>query len=380
MSVRRDSTGGPVQPGRAPQSAGAVKLLDFKSIGWVFLLSVLLMITFAWQLVWPVITRSRQLNAVATGAPATNGFDLATCLVPRDQIIRCVPRDHIPALSNPPTLAGDQLDAFNAVQRQKYERKFVVSGDRVIGVTIGGESRAYPLIVLNWHEMVNDTLGGTSICVTYNPLGDSAVVFSRASAGGALQFGVSGLLYNSNLLLYDVVPSGQTASLYSQLQFRAISGPAAARSAQLTVLPAELTQWADWYARHPQSSVVLGDEKLLDRYNANPYSNYFEAGRPRFPATPPPPPTGPAGFARVLALQTQDGWRVYTYDEIVSHLDAAGVWRDVNLSFHYVPVSPALDPACIWVESAPAGGQYPLVYSLWFTWYAAHPDTMPVSP
>jgi hypothetical protein len=377
MSIRTEGKRHQPGQGQTPASAAPRKLLDFGSIGWIVVLSVVLMFAFAWQLVWPVVRHSRQVASAGAAAPASNGFDLSTCLVRRDQIIRSVPRDHIAALTAPRIIAGSAVEDYNKLQREKYHRKFLVSGDRVIGVVLGGEARAYPLNVMNWHEVVNDTLGGVPICVTYNPLGDSAVVFSRSVDGAGLEFGVSGLLLNSNLLLYDHNGAGRESSLWSQLGCRAVSGPAAQSATRLQVLPAQLTQWSDWQARHPDTSVLLGDEKLLDRYNASPYSNYFELGRMRFPVDPAPPADGPPAFTRVLALQVAGAWQVYSCDAIIAHCAATGVWRDKGLSFHYVPQSAALDPACIWVESSPERTADPAIYSLWFTWHAANPAALP---
>ena len=112
--------------------------------------------------------------------------------------------------------------------------RFLVPGDLVIGLSLHGEARAYPLEILALHEVCNDTLGGEPILVTYQPLCDSAVVFERRVDGHTREFGVSGLLYNSNLLMYDRHPEQpQDESLWSQLQFRALAGPAAAQHATL---------------------------------------------------------------------------------------------------------------------------------------------------
>ncbi|GAF92675.1 unnamed protein product, partial [marine sediment metagenome] len=120
-----------------------------------------------------------------------NGFDLSNSVLPRKLIRRGGPsRDGIPALVDPPVVNASQVG---------YLRPF----DRVAGVVVEGVARAYPLRILNYHEVVNDRVGRTSLAVTYCPLCDSVVVFDRRTDRGELQFGVSGLLYNSNVLLYD---------------------------------------------------------------------------------------------------------------------------------------------------------------------------------
>lgn len=118
-------------------------------------------------------------------------FDLEKANVPVDEIHSGgPPKDGIPALTNPEFIAGNQAS-------------YLGPSDRVIGVVAGSEARAYPLRILNYHEIVNDRIGQLSIAVTYCPLCDSAAVFDRRTPLGEREFGVSGLLYNSNVLLYD---------------------------------------------------------------------------------------------------------------------------------------------------------------------------------
>ena len=103
--------------------------------------------------------------------------------------------------------------------------------------------RAYPLRVLVWHEVVNDTVSGLPILVTYNPLSEGIAVFDRRVAGRTLSFGVSGLLYQSNLLMYDRDGTRGAESLWSQLQARAVSGPAAGAGQTLELVPFALARW-----------------------------------------------------------------------------------------------------------------------------------------
>lgn len=351
------------------------RLLDFRSIGWVFLLSALLMLLIVWRLLGPRLAGGLPQLRGDGSDPASYGFDLGSCLVPREQIVASVPVDYLPALTNPAVLNGADVEAFNREQRERYHRKFLVSGDRVIGVELNGQARAYPLNVLNWHEVVNDEVGGIALCVTYNPLCDSTVVFERSSGEQMYEFGVSGLLYNSNLLLYDRQPGHTGESLWSQLSFRAIAGPAAASGATLRLLPHQLMPWANWLAAHPDTTVIAGDQGKLDRYNGSPYSSYFASGKLRYSVTAMPP--GPlAPFSRVLAVQSENGWRVFPYSEIESQLDATGAWLDGPLSLYFKPAAPQQEQPCAWAEWE-GSLQYTSVSCLWFAWYAMHPDVPP---
>jgi hypothetical protein len=158
---------------------------------------------------------------------------------------------------------------------------FVQPRDRVVGVLIGGHSRAYPIAILTQHEIVNDRLGEIPIAVTYCPLCDSVVVFDRRTPLGDLEFGVSGLLYNSNVLMYD---RSRRTSLWSQLKAKGVSGPAADIS--LKTLPMELTTWKSWADRHPTTDVMAERTGFSRNYRRNPYATYFRQPQLMFPVQP----------------------------------------------------------------------------------------------
>ena len=129
----------------------------------------------------------------ATMQPRRHGaaFDLGRTSIPRDEIHAGGPqKDGIPSLTNPKLIPAKSAG-------------FLRPADRVIGVFVEGESRAYPLPILDYHEAVNDEIGKTAFAVTYCPLCDSSAVFDRRRGDSTVEFGISGLLYNSNVLLYD---------------------------------------------------------------------------------------------------------------------------------------------------------------------------------
>jgi hypothetical protein len=347
--------------------------IDFRSGGWVILLAILIVIALvAWHIV-PAIRQTTPYGAAQPDVPF-NGFDPSTCLVPRDQIVTGMARDTLLPLDNPPVVPADQLDAIN-----KQYRKYLLPGDRVIGVAIGGQARAYPLRVLDWHEVCNDTVAGQPIAVTYSPLCDSAVVFRRVVSGQPLRFGVSGLLYNSNLLMYDTAPAGAPSSLWSQLQFRAITGPAAAEGAQLVVLPAQVVYWADWQRQYPDTTVLAPDPAYIKRYNREPYSSYFGRAQPRYPIQPLPiAPTIPL-FEPVIAVRVSEDACVYPFSRIAKGADALGRWTtrcgDAPLHFDYRHRPP--NPATVEVGADAPVGSVRFVQSFWFAWHAMHPQGPP---
>ena len=161
-----------------------------------------------------------------SGRRASKPFDFSDATVPVEEIHSGgPPKDGIPALSKPRLIAAG-------------EATYLKPADRVIGVAIEGEARVYPIRILNYHEIVNDKIGGRPIAVTYCPLCDSAAVFDRETPRGVREFGVSGLLYNSNVLMYD--RDEKAESLWSQLRTEAVTGVQVRN--QLKLLPLETDQ------------------------------------------------------------------------------------------------------------------------------------------
>ncbi len=151
------------------------------------------------------------------------------------------PRDKIPAILAP---------RFVPVGGAEH----VGAQERVIVVEVGAEARAYPLRILDAHELVNDVLGGEPLLVTWCPLCRSAMVFERRVAGVVRTFGVSGFLYRSDVLMYD----HQSESFWSQIAGRAVLGPLS--GTPLVERPARLTAFAAFRAEHPEGQ-VLGPEQ-----------------------------------------------------------------------------------------------------------------------
>jgi len=318
-------------------------------------------------------------NALGDGrAVASYGFDLTTSLVPRDRIAAAgMPRDGLLALDEPATLTVDEVEARNHEGRGK----FLLPHDRVLGVEVAGEARAYPLRLLRWHEVVNDRIGGRAILVSYNPLCDSAVVSGRSVGGETLAFGVSGLVANSNMLLYDRRPKPQSCSLWSQLEARAVAGPAASDGARLEVLPAAIATWEQWLERHPQTLVLAPVNRMRTLYKRDPYHSYFGSDLLHFPVEPLPPAGELALKDRVLIVTAHGADTVFALRRIAGAVGAdRGTWETtaagIPLRIHF-----DLDAGAALVEpAADPGPGFATRQCFWFAWYAWHPDTPPPLP
>jgi hypothetical protein len=171
------------------------------------------------------------------------------------------PKDGIPAIDAPrflPVSEEAELDDH----------------EPVIGLTLGGEARAYPLRVLIWHEIANDVVGGVPVAVTYCPLCNAAIVFDRRVDGEVLDFGTTGKLRNSDLVMYD----RQTESWWQQYSGNAIVGTLVGK--QLVMLPWRIESWALFRARAPKGSVLQPPDPSLRPYGSNPYVGYDRSASP----------------------------------------------------------------------------------------------------
>ena len=173
------------------------------------------------------------------------------------------PPDGIPAIDHPRFLRAAQVS-------------FLSASEPVLALQIGADARAYPVQILIWHEIVNDTVGGTPVAVTYCPLCNSAIAYDRRDAGRVLSFGTSGILYDSNLLMYD----RQTQSLWVQFTGQAVAGVLIRH--QLRPYPMQTVSWGAWRAAHPDGWVLSRDTGHARPYGFNPYSGYDKIGSQPF--------------------------------------------------------------------------------------------------
>jgi hypothetical protein len=180
---------------------------------------------------------------------------------------------------------GQQPDGIPALDAPRFQRtgdvRWVDDSEQVLVLEVGGEARAYPVQVLTQHEIVNDTVSGVPVAVTYCPLCASGVAFDRRVGERILSFGTSGMLYLSDLVMYD----RQTESLWPQIEGAAVAG--VLTGTELTVLPASLVSWEQWRTAHPDGWVLSRQTGFDREYGSNPYYRYDDkASLPLFLAGP----------------------------------------------------------------------------------------------
>ncbi len=191
-----------------------------------------------------------------------------------------VPRDRIPAIDRPQAVSLAEA------------AKGLGPTEPVVGLVINGEARAYPLRVLIWHEIANDELGGVPVAVTYCPLCNTAVVFDRRLDDQVHDFGTTGRLRNSDLIMYD----RQTETWWQQFVGQAIIGTLT--GSELRMIPARLESFENFSERAPEGTVLVGD--AARPYGQNPYVHYDSAPRPFLYSGP--MPDGIAPLARVVRI------------------------------------------------------------------------------
>ncbi len=175
-----------------------------------------------------------------------------------------VPKDGIPAVDDP---------KFESIAEAET---WLAPNAPVISLVVDGQARAYPLAVLIWHEIANDTLGGVPVVVTFCPLCHTALVFERTVDGTLYDFGTTGNLRFSDLVMYD----RQTESWWQQATGQALVGTLTGTA--LTFLPAQIVSLADFKIAHPDSDVLSRDTGNQRPYGANPYPGYDTANERPF--------------------------------------------------------------------------------------------------
>ena len=192
------------------------------------------------------------------------------------------PKDGIPSIDNPQFLPVSEIDDLDA-------------REPVMSLEIDGDARAYPLQILMWHEIVNDTVGGRPVVVTYCPLCNAALVFDRVIDGEPDTFGTTGKLRNSDLVMYD----RRTESWWQQFTGEAIVG--AKTGETLPMIPSRLESFERFKARHPGGQVLVPNNSAMRNYGVNPYRGYDTMDRPFLFRGDLPPDIHP--MARVIVVR-----------------------------------------------------------------------------
>ena len=233
------------------------------------------------------------------GAEAEFSTDFSLHSVPYSEILSGgPPKDGIPALDAPRFVSAAEADAW------------LEDREPVIFFQLGADARAYPLQIFMWHEIVNDVVDGVPVAVTFCPLCNSAVAFRRTVDGQVLDFGTTGRLRFSNLVMYD----RQTETWWQQATGEAIAG--ALTGARLEPLPAAVISWAEFKRAAPDGRVLSRETGFSRPYGNNPYSGYDDMDNAPFLYRGPQTPGQLPPMARVLTIEHQGEAAAYPYEAL----------------------------------------------------------------
>jgi len=272
------------------------------------------------------------------------GFTLSPSLIPAERILSGgPPKDGIPALTFPKVETAEVADSW------------LKSHDLILGIVIDGKARAYPVRILNWHEIVNDRIGQHAFVLSYCPLCGSGMAFDTND-----RFGVSGMLYQSDVLLYDK----RSESLWSQLMMQAVAGPRTGE--KLQQVPLEHGTWSDWKISHPNTSVLSRHTGYHRDYSRNPYAGYEEVSGTYFPIYNHDDRLPAKTWVVGLSMGNQHiAWKLDRLKKTGSH---QLTWKQHRLSIK-------VNGEGVQIHDTESNKLLPVTRLYWFAWVAFHPDT-----
>ena len=289
--------------------------------------------------------------------PYILGFNVTNVTIPPNGIVSGgPPKDGIPSISNPKFLPINQVG-------------YMEDTDILISVTSGNETRGHPFRILNWHEIVNDHIGDDAFVVTYCPICGTAIVFDARINGIVRNFGVSGLLFQQNVLMYD----RETESLWSQFMLQSVSGTM--QRTHLKWHPSEQITWKDWKQKYPDGKLLSTDTGFNRRYDIDPYSSYFDSPFPFFGRSTPIRDDLPEK-EWVWGITVGEIAKAYPLDRLVNDVAIRDTVNGVELNL--VLNAQARSVAVTVVETGE-----PLdngVGSFWFSWQDFFRETLVYTP
>jgi hypothetical protein len=278
------------------------------------------------------------------------GFDLSNALIPVNVIKDGgPPKDGIPAIDKP--------------EFKKASDKQLDESTRVLGVKTNGMARAYPIPIMNYHEIVNDKFGDRPVVITYCPLCGSGIAFDSFIAGERRTFGVSGLLYNSDVLLYD----RQTESLWSQIMMEAVAGPMTGE--KLEMIPTMNTSWGEWKRKYPDTAVLTENTGYQRDYSKNPYPGYAQSGQLYFDVEKKDDRFHPKEM--IIGIELNGKFKAYPFSELAKMED--GQLED-RFQGHDLLINYQHDSKSATISNRQKE-ELPALTTFWFAWYAFHPET-----
>lgn len=270
-------------------------------------------------------------------------------IVPPNEILSGgPPKDGIPSIDNPTYVSAKEADAW------------IADNELLLAINYKGINRAYPLQIMVWHEIVNDEIAGDHLLITYCPLCGSGIAYERTINNEPVEFGTSGNLWQSNLVMYD----RKTDSLWTQIDGIAIVGELT--KTQLNPVQIDTLTWRDWFAAHPQGEVLSQDTGFNRQYGNDPYGNYYEESFLMFPVD--------EQDNRIHAKTPILGFEINGSFKAYRESDAKQ--KEIKDKIANVPITiTATDAGEVTAIRLDTNERLIPERSFWFAWYAFHPQT-----
>jgi len=344
--------------------------LTFKGGGWVLVMTAIVISGFIAWAIAPAIFRLSE-HVIGDGSTIESyDFDLSNLQLQSETIIPVMQhRNMSPVMTHPEIFTLEQIEARNAVQRDPY----LISDDLVVGITIAGHSRAYPLHVLHVHEIINDVLGDIPIAVTWHWPSGHVAVYRRTVQGEELQFANSGLGGNGGLLMYNLREEVGGEQLFSSLLGSSISGT----PIQLQAVPHDVRSWSTWNATHRDTTVIAAKEYYKKRYRKGDPKMYFLTDTIYYPSSP-MPEDGTNPKTLIIAIPTSSGHAVFSIPALLTVANDEGQ-VDVTIENKVITFSVTKSPLSAIVRDS-SGNIVPSQRALWFAWYGNHPQDVITTP
>ncbi len=258
-------------------------------------------------------------------------------------------KDGIPSIDDPKFVSVEEADGY------------IQDNELVLAIVYKGVKRVYPLQIMVFHEIVNEIIVNDPILITYCPLCGSGIAFERRIDGEEVEFGVSGKLYNSNLVMYD----RKTNSYWTQVDGLAIVGELS--GTKLKLLPIDTVTWRDWKKEHPESEVLSQETGYLRPYGKDPYGSYYEDSFVWFPVESRDDRIHPK--TAVFGLEVEGVFKAYKEKDLEE-------LRTIEDSVAETRIRLERDDAgSLHITNLETGAQIVAQRTFWFAWYAFHPDT-----
>jgi hypothetical protein len=267
----------------------------------------------------------------------------------RDKIISGgPPKDGIPSIDKPTFVSVDEAD------------EWIEDNELVLALEYNNEKRVYPLQIMVWHEIVNDEINNEPILITYCPLCGSGIAYIREIDGEEVEFGTSGKLFNSNLVMYD----RKTESYWTQIDGRAIVGELTGM--ELESISIDTVTWRDW-KKHNDSKVLSQDTGFNREYGRDPYGNYYEDSFLFFPVENEDDRVHAKNV--VFGIEINGEYKAYKEDDLIELEEIQDVVDGVNVKIE------RRDDGVVMVTNLDSEEEIVKERDFWFAWYAFHPNT-----